>query len=217
MTAPTILSPPAKGCRLGSAFLGLALLAGGLTVWLMLGSLAWVTGAAAWRENYPVALLAAGALGLGLTPPWVRRRCGLALPCGLEFFIALQLCLHTYWGVWLRYYDRYWFWDKLLHFQGTGLVSFVAFLWLESLRAAGRVRLSGAMPALLAVAVGNALGAWWEIGEFCVDKLLSKNTQYGLDNTMWDLINNLLGSLVAAGLGWLYTRRQQSARLRAGC
>jgi hypothetical protein len=196
-----------------------ALLAGGVTVWLMLGSLAWVTGAAAWRGNYPVALLAAGALGLGLAPPWLRRYRGVALPWALEFVIVLQLCLHTYWGVWLRYYDRYWFWDKLLHFQGTGLVSVVAFLWLHRLDCAGRVRLPRGMLALFAVALGNALGAWWEIGEFCVDQLLRKNTQYGLDNTMWDLINNLLGSLAAAGLGWLHVYRQrpaQAAAARAG-
>ena len=40
--------------------------------------------------------------------------------------------------------------------------------------------------------------------------------KYGLDNAMIDLINNLLGSLIAASLGWAYlkfTRREDRRRL----
>lgn len=74
----------------------------------------------------------------------------------------------------------------------------------------------GPILGLFTVVFGNALGAWWEIAEFLVDKTLKKNTQYGLDNTMIDLINNLLGSLIAAGLGWVYlkvTRREDRRQL----
>jgi len=39
-----------------------------------------------------------------------------------------------------------------------------------------------------------------------VDKTLHKNTQYGLDNTMIDLIYNLFGSLIAVVLGWVYLK-----------
>jgi len=147
----------------------------------------------------------------------LRRNYRVVFPGFLGFLIVLQLHLHTFWGVWLRFYDSHWFWDKLLHLTGTVLVSFVGFLAAYALHTSGKVRLTGPALALFTVVFGNALGAWWEIVEFLVDKTLRKNTQYGLDNTMIDLINNFVGSLVAPGLGWVYLKvtarkeRQQPA------
>jgi hypothetical protein len=179
---------------------------GGVVSWALVGGIAWVVPVSAWHGNYPVTLMASVALAASLTPALLRRTFHIALPWELEFLVVLQLNLHTYWGVWRRFYDLHGYWDDLLHFQGTLIVSFIGFLCVYSLHFSGRARMSGPLFGLFTVAFGNALGAWWEIVEFTVDKTLHKNTQYGLDNTMWDLINNFLGSLLAAGFGWLYVR-----------
>jgi hypothetical protein len=189
-----------------------------VSVWLtgpLIGLTAWVIPAAAWGGRPEVALLAALAVGLALMPALLRRSRGLALPRLLEVLIALQLCLHTYWGVWLRCYDAFWWWDRLLHVSGALIVSFLGFLWLYSLHASRALRLSGPLLGLFTVLLGNALGAWWEIAEFLTDRTLGKNTQYGLDNTMWDLINNLIGSVLAAGLAWGYVRYADAASRRS--
>lgn len=165
------------------------------------------------QANYPLAALAAVAVLCSLAPGWLRRRYRVELPAFLEFLIVLQLALHIL-GVWLRLYDTHWFWDKILHVQGTMIVAFLGFLWLHALHATGRLRLSGPLLGLFTLLIGNALGAWWEIAEFIVDKTLGKHTQYSLDNTMWDMINNLLGSLLAAGLAWLYTNHTDRAQQR---
>ncbi|MEX0979029.1 MAG: hypothetical protein WDZ48_09270 [Pirellulales bacterium] len=174
--------------------------------WFLILGMVWVVPAAIWKGDYPLALMATVAVFVSLLPAILRQNYRVALPWELECLILLQLYLHTFWGVWLRLYDSVWFWDKLLHLKGTLLVSFVGFLIAYALHASGRLRLSGPFLGLFTVVFGNALGVWWEIIEFTVDKTLSKNTQYGLDNTMWDLIYNLAGSLLAAGLGWLYVR-----------
>ena len=42
--------------------------------------------------------------------------------------------------------------------------------------------------------------------EFTVDNLFDKTTQDSLDDTMWDLINDLLGGFITAAIGMLYVR-----------
>lgn len=174
--------------------------------WIMILAMAWVVPASLWRGDYPLAVMAVLAVGVSLLPALVQRNSRIVLPQELVFLIVLQLHLHTFWGVWLRLYDSQWFWDNVLHLQGTMIVSFLGFLCAYALHASKRLHLTGPFLALFTVVFGNALGAWWEIAEFVVDKTLKKNTQYGLDNTMMDLIHNFVGSLLAAGLGWLYVR-----------
>ena len=191
-------------------------LLGTVLSWAMILAMVWVIPAAFWRGDWPLAIMATIAVAVSLLPAVLQRNYRIVLPWFLEFLLVLQLHLHTFWGVWLRFYDTQWFWDKLLHLKGTMLVSFVGFLAAYSVHMCGKVRLTGPILVLFTVVFGNALGAWWEIAEFLVDKTLKKNTQYGLDNTMIDLINNLLGSLVAAGLGWVYlnvTRRVERRQL----
>lgn len=174
--------------------------------WFMILSMLWVVPVSLGRGDFPLAVMAVLAIGVSLLPAVMQHNFRVVLPWELEFLIVLQLLLHTFWGVWLRFYDSRSFWDDLLHLQGTLIVSFLGFLGAYALHMNGRLRLSGPFLGLFIVIFGNALGAWWEIAEFIVDKTLKKNTQYGLDNTMMDLIHNLVGSLLAAGLGWLYVR-----------
>lgn len=52
-----------------------------------------------------------------------------------------------------------------------------------------------------------ALGAFWEIFEFVIDGLFGFSMQKnGLIDTMWDLIVDTLGALIAAVSGYLYIR-----------
>lgn len=182
----------------------------------MILAMIWVIPASLWRGDWPLAIMATVAVAVALLPAVLQHNYRIVLPWFLVFLVVLQLHLHTFWGVWLRFYDSHWFWDKLLHLKGTMLVSLVGFLAAYAIHLCGHVRLTWPILGLFTVVFGNALGAWWEIVEFVVDKTLKKNTQYGLDNTMIDLINNLLGSLIAAGLGGVYlkvTTRQERQQL----
>jgi len=187
-------------------FLRAHLLLGTALSWMMILAMVWVIPASLSRSDWPLAVMATIAVAVSLLPAILQRNYRIVFPWFLEFLLVLQLHLHTFWGVWLRYYDSHGFWDKLLHLKGTMLVSLVGFLAAYAIHLSGRVRLTGPILGLFTVIFGNALGAWWEIVEFLVDKILQKNTQYGLDNTMIDLINNLFGSIIAAGLAWVYLK-----------
>lgn len=49
-----------------------------------------------------------------------------------------------------------------------------------------------------------ALGAFWEIMEFASDQILATSYQHGLDDTMWDLITDLVGGGIIGVLGNIY-------------
>ena len=174
--------------------------------WTMILGMAWIVPVELWKGSYPLALMAGVAVLVSLLPAVFRRNYRIVLPWELEFLVVLQIYLHAFWGAWLGMYDVLPFWDKALHLQGTLLVSLLGFLCAYALHTSGRLRLSGPFIGLFTVVFGNALGAWWEILEFAADKILRQTTQGGLDDTMWDLMYNLGGSLLAAGLGWLYVR-----------
>jgi len=206
--ATSLANPNPMRSRIATCyrFLRVHSLLGTALSWTMILAMIWVIPAALWRGDWPLAIMAVIAVAVSLLPAVLQRNYRIVIPWFLEFLLVLQLHLHTFWDVWLRFYDSQWFWDKLLHLKGTMLVSFVGFLAAYAIHLSGKVRLTGPILGLFTVVFGNALGAWWEIVEFLVDKTLKKNTQYGLDNTMIDLVNNLLGSLIAAGVGWAYLK-----------
>jgi hypothetical protein len=66
--------------------------------------------------------------------------------------------------------------------------------------------------SILIVLMGSGLGAINEIIEFIAVKTLPETNVGGYDNTLWDLIFNLIGGLLA--VGWLTLRRQRRAAPR---
>ncbi len=103
-------------------------LLGTVLSWAIILAMAWVIPAALWHGDWPLAIMATIAVAVSLLPAVLQRNYRIVLPWFLEFLLVLQLHLHTFWGVWLRFYDSQWFWDKLLHLKGTMLVSLVGFL-----------------------------------------------------------------------------------------
>ncbi len=87
---------------------------------------------------------------------------------------------------------------------GVGLIGFVLiFMLFEGNKYA-------APPyalALLSFFVAMAIGAIWEIFEYSMDIWFGMNMQKsGLDDTMWDMIVNLVGATIAGLAGYFYLR-----------
>jgi hypothetical protein len=51
-----------------------------------------------------------------------------------------------------------------------------------------------------------AMGVTWEIGEFLSDQILLTQAQHGLNDTMLDLIFDLIGGGVVSILGMIYLK-----------
>ena len=117
------------------------------------------------------------------------------LPKNLKFSMNLTILLHSFFGQFLDFYERFSFWDKLLHFYGSLVITLFFFhtlskkskFWDEQPRA-----------ILFAFLLGVFSGVLWEFAEFITDKLFSYSTQRGLDDTMYDLIVNCFGAYLAS-------------------
>ncbi len=154
-------------------------------------------------------LFAAGiiaAIILSITPSVIERNYRVTLPFELDFLITLSLFLHTFLGEGMNFYNTVNLYDKFLHVYGTAVISLLAFLTVYTLHYTKKLRLSIPLIGFFTVVFALAVGGLWEIGEFTIDKLFDKHTQDGLDDTMYDMINDLIGGGVTAGLGMLYVR-----------
>lgn len=138
-----------------------------------------------------------------------------------EFHIAIIVFIYA--GLFLGevrgYYTKIWWWDSVLHaFSGVAL-GFAGFLILYILYKSGKFRASFKLLAFFAFLFAVALGALWEIFEFGADSLFGANMQkarglagdsrMGVMDTMWDMILNTGGALVASLAGYFYLKKKE--------
>lgn len=153
-----------------------------------------------------IAAAAGTAIFLSLLPSLLEKSHNATLPWELDFLITLALFLHTFFGEWLRFYDKLWFFDKIMHLYGTSLIAILAFLITYTLHFTKKLKLTIPFIGFFTVTFAMFVGGLWEIAEFTFDKIFGHNTQYSLDNTMWDMVNNLIGGAFVAVIGMVYVR-----------
>ncbi len=156
--------------------------------------------------EYLFAVGSIAAVGISLLPAIIERNSRFSLPFELDLLITLSLFLHTFLGEGLNFYKRFAIWDKLLHLYGGSVVAILGFLTFYALHYTRKVRLSNPLIGIFTVIFTLAVGAMWEIGEFTVDNVFNIRTQDDLPDTMWDLIDDLIGGVVAAVFGMIYVR-----------
>lgn len=156
--------------------------------------------------DYLFAVAALIAIIVSLIPAVVERNYRIQLPFELDFLITLAIFLHIVLGQAFMFYDRVWQWDKFLHFYTGGVIAILAFMITYSLHYAGKIRLSIPFIGFFTVVFALAMGSVWEILEFWVDFIFEKQTQTSLTDTMWDLMYDFTGGLIAAVIGMLYVR-----------
>lgn len=156
--------------------------------------------------HYLFAMATVLAIVLSFVPSMVERNYNIHLPFELDFLITLALFLHTFLGEVMLFYERVWLWDKVLHLYGTGVVSILAFMIVYTLHYTGKLRLTIPFIGFFTVTFALAVGSLWEIAEFSVDFLFGKVTQKSLDDTMWDLVYDLIGGVMIAVVGMFYVR-----------
>ena len=143
------------------------------------------------------------ALVLTFAPHFVSRRYGIKLPMDYLFVIVLFIYASMFLGSAIDAYDRFFWWDAVLHIASGVVLSFAAFLVLFTLYRDKKLKASPFIIALFTFSFGLALGGVWEIFEFAVDQIFGTNMQRnGLSDTMWDLIVDAIGSLAIAWVGY---------------
>lgn len=153
----------------------------------------------------------AGILCLSF-PSLLKRNYKIVLPTEFEFAITVFIYAAILLGEVHGFYDKFLWWDIVLH-TGSGIaLGFIGFLILYTLYDQKRLHASAFMISLLSFAFATGGGAVWEIFEFAMDNFFGTNMQKSADDTMWDLIVNALGALLASGIGFLYIKRRKTER-----
>lgn len=132
-------------------------------------------------------------------------------PTEFEFFISLFLYAALFLGEIENFYERFWWWDVMLHALSGIILSFSGFLILLVLYSQKRLFASPPTFAIFSFCFGLALGTVWEIFEFMLDQTLGLHTQNNsLFDTMKDLIVDAIGALFTSILAFLYIKYKRS-------
>lgn len=178
---------------------------------------------AIWEKNWLNAFLSFLTFALTLLPFAVKKRYKLELPEEIQIIIILFIYAGIFLGGVRDFYYKFWWWNSLLHAIGGIGLGFAGFLILYSLYRSGKFQASPFLIVLFSFCFALAVGALWEIFEFAIDSFgfnMQKarilegiygyfDTRLGVIDTMWDLILDSLGALVASVSGYFYLKKKE--------
>lgn len=188
------------------------------TIWLLIAiRLAFVVGAVYAffvTQDYETGGLVTVGFILSFIPQLIKRQFQLDLPVRYEMVIVLFVFASMFLGEFVDAYERYWWWDKLLHLSSGVIIGYVGFIILHVLYLRGKINLSPIMIAFFTLSVGLASACVWEILEFTSDNLIGTTMQHNNTDTMIDMILAAIGSLAAAGVAYWRHKWPDSSPLR---
>lgn len=160
-------------------------------------------------------------LAISLIPAFVNRSYDVNLPWSLDFLLTVWLTFSILGE--LKLYAEIWWWDNFLHFAGTAVFVYLAFVLVYALNFTKKIRLSIPLIGFSTFLVGVAFGAIWEIAEFYVWRITGNDTlamgvppdfELGLLDTFSDLRFNAIASVLVALAGMKYVANRRHVKLR---
>ncbi|MDJ1016925.1 MAG: hypothetical protein QNJ35_10470 [Paracoccaceae bacterium] len=176
-------------------------------VWLILGAagvFALATGH--WSNVFMIVT----AIFLTLLPAMFSARFQIRLP--LSFLTAISLFVFgtLFLGEVYDFYNRFWWWDLILHGMSAMGFGIIGFLFVFYLFEGDKYAAPPWALGLVSFALAISIGTLWEIFEFAMDQLFGLNMQKsGLVDTMTDLIVDSLGAFVGAISGFFWLKGRQ--------
>lgn len=149
-----------------------------------------------------------GGLGLSVTflPAVLRRDFSIQLSSGLTVLVTTAVLLHSLGMVTL--YETVGWWDHLTHGLSGFLVAGVGYATARSLdRHSESVTFPPKFLFVFVVVFTLALGVLWEVSEFVAREVAIATgnepvlVQYGLDDSMLDLVFNAVGAVLFSLFG----------------
>jgi hypothetical protein len=146
----------------------------------------------------------------------------LPRPYDLGFVLGMAL---TGWGDALGLYDAFSQYDSVVHFLVPLTLAPIVYILLARAGVLPHIGERGERHHVVGVflvtlAFGAAIGALWEVFEWCSDHLFGSHLQKGQTDTIGDLVADTAGALVGGVLlvvwsmfGWESERRLPAARL----
>lgn len=155
-----------------------------------------------------------------LSPMLLKDRLPALIPPEIQILVILFVFAALFLGEIRDYYERFWWWDMVLHGTAGLLLGLLGFLVVYILNEDRHVdmHMRPSFLALFAFSFSQGIGALWEIFEFAMDQIFGMNMQKpmlgdpsGLTDTMWDLIVNAVGAAIISLAGWRYLVRARTS------
>ena len=172
-------------------------------------------------------------LGIALMflPSLAAKKLTLHIPSSLYAIYVVFLYFAIYLGEVWHFFYKFKYWDVLLHGFSAVSLGALGFSVVSFLNKDEHVRmsLSPLFVSIFSFCFALALGSLWEICEFTIDGLLGVNMQKfaledgtdligrtALSDTMWDLVVDSAGALLASALGYFTLRRSRHTTSSSG-
>ncbi len=185
-----------------------------LIVYLIWAGLLAATIWASFSGSWSLAMVSLVTLGLTCVPLFFEDFYQIKIPVGFTAAIVAFIFGTLFLGEVGDFYERYWWWDILLHTGsavGFGLIGFIVmFILLKG----DKLAAPPLTIAMFACCFAISIGAVWEIFEFSMDQLFGFTMQKsGLVDTMFDLIVDTLGAIVGSAAGYCHLRDWRFGKL----
>ncbi len=161
------------------------------------------------QGRYQAAFQVLMILLITFMPLMLGSRFKVQIPHEFESLAVVFLYMALFLGEVQGFYQRFWWWDVVLHIGSGLLLGILGFLLVYVLNEKKEIELElhPKFVALFAFMFAMGMGALWEIFEFAMDQLFGLNMQKsGLVDTMWDLIVDGIGALVISLFGWAFLK-----------
>lgn len=164
------------------------------------------------EQQWLNALLVIGIMAVVIAPVVIAPRLHVRIPAEFQAMTVIFVFATLFLGETLNYYDRFAWWDTVLHAFSGLLLGVFGFLLVYVLNENRRIEIAlrPRFVALFAFVFAVAVGALWEIFEFAVDEMFGQSMQRGgLPDTMWDLIADTVAAAGISVFGWWYLHRPE--------
>lgn len=162
-----------------------------------------------WKRNIPIIVNAGVALAIAQLVPILERDYGIPLDAGLTLWITSAVFLHAFGTIGIpggeSFYRTIWWWDHMTHALSSSVVAGVGYATVRAIdEHSEETSLPPRFIFVFILMFVLAYGVFWEIIEFSIAQgaaLLGTGTvltQYGLTDSLMDLVFNTLGAVVVS-------------------
>lgn len=175
---------------------------------LMQGLLVLIAAIGVYEGRASIAINALISLAVTFVPAVLERDYDITIHPSLALFITGAVFLHTYGA--LGPYSTIWWWDHLTHVLSASIVASAGYVFMRSIdKHSEDVYIPNRLAGVFLLIIVMAFGVFWEVIEFSLGivteitgtKIL---TQYGLEDTMKDLLFDSVGAIFVAVFGEIY-------------
>lgn len=185
-------------------------------MYVMWASLVGASAISLWHYDWPSLFISLFTLLLTAYAVYLSNKSEVTVPAPLLSAAIIFIYCTLFLGEVADFYEKLWWWDAVLHFGsalGFGLIGLIILILMFRRK---RVTASPFLIACFAFSFAMAIGALWEIFEFTMDQLFGLSMQKsGLIDTMYDLIVDTVGAVIASVAGFYYLAERKKTGLNA--